>query len=56
MTRKFKAEGMKEKKIYLLFTDTGTLFTKLIKLYTKKPFNHVSLSFDHQLTETEKAV
>jgi hypothetical protein len=51
VTRKFKAEGMKEKKIYLLFTDTGTLLTKLIKLYTKKPFNHVSLSFDYQLTE-----
>ncbi|MGN7402939.1 hypothetical protein ACTHO0_24085 [Cytobacillus praedii] len=41
---------MEEKKIYIIFTDTGTLFTKLIKLYTKKPLNHVSISFDKQLT------
>jgi hypothetical protein len=26
---------MTEKKVYILLTDTGTLFTKLIKLYTK---------------------
>jgi hypothetical protein len=43
---------MGEKKIYILFTATGSWLTKLIKLYTKKPFNHVSLSFDQQLTET----
>lgn len=42
---------MKEKKIYIIFTDTGTLFTKLIKLYTKKTYNHVSLSFDDRLSE-----
>lgn len=41
---------MEEKKVYIIFTDTGTLFTKLIKLYTKKPLNHVSISFDKQLT------
>ncbi|MCL6572608.1 MAG: hypothetical protein K6T88_13140 [Bacillus sp. (in: Bacteria)] len=43
---------MREKKIYILFTDTSSWLTKLIKLYTKKPFNHVSLSFDQQLKET----
>ena len=42
---------MEEKKVYIIFTDTGTLFTKLIKLYTKKPLNHVSISFDKQLTD-----
>ncbi|MBS4190618.1 hypothetical protein KHA94_10530 [Bacillus sp. FJAT-49705] len=42
---------MGDKKIYLIFTDTGTLFTKLIKLYTKKAMNHVSISFDDQLNE-----
>ena len=42
---------MIEKKIYILLTDTGTLFTKLIKLYTKKPYNHASLSFDSKLSE-----
>lgn len=25
---------MKEKKIYILLTDTGTLFTRLIKIFT----------------------
>lgn len=42
---------MKERKVYLLFTDTGTYFTKLIKLFTKQPFNHVSISFDNELRE-----
>ncbi|MCH1626388.1 hypothetical protein [Fredinandcohnia quinoae] len=42
---------MEERRVYLIFTDTGTLFTRLIKLYTKKRYNHVSLSFDHQLQE-----
>ena len=42
---------MTEKKIYILLTDTGTLFTKFIKLYTKKPYNHASISFDSELSE-----
>ena len=42
---------MTEKKVYILLTDTGTLFTKLIKLYTKKPYNHASISFDLELLE-----
>ena len=42
---------MIEKKIYILLTDTGTLFTNLIKLYTKKPYNHASISFDSKLSE-----
>lgn len=40
---------MESLKIYLLFTDTGSLLSKLIKLYTKKPYNHVSLAFDPEL-------
>jgi len=40
-----------EKKIYILLTDTGTLFTRLIKLFTKKSFNHASISFDRSLSE-----
>lgn len=39
------------KKVYLLFTDTGTLFTRMIKLYTKKPYNHASIAFDAQFNE-----
>lgn len=42
---------MDQPKIYLLLTDTGTIFTRLIKLYTRKPYNHVSLSFDRELIE-----
>ncbi|ASK61515.1 hypothetical protein CFK37_04670 [Virgibacillus phasianinus] len=38
-----------EHKVYLLLTDTGTLFTKVIKYYTKKPYNHASISFDPNL-------
>jgi len=36
-------------KLYILLTDTGTLLTRLIKLYTKAPFNHASIAFDHEL-------
>lgn len=36
-------------KIYVVLTDTGTWFTKLIKCFTKKPLNHTSLSFDKHL-------
>ncbi|GAA0322519.1 hypothetical protein GCM10008967_11260 [Bacillus carboniphilus] len=42
---------MGERRVYLLLTDTGTLLGKLIKSYTGKPFNHVSLSMDEELTE-----
>ncbi|MFK9094517.1 hypothetical protein [Bacillus salipaludis] len=34
------------RKIYVLLTDTGTIFTKIIKLYTKKPHNHASIVID----------
>jgi hypothetical protein len=42
---------MSNQKIYILLTDTGTLFTRLIKLYTKKPYNHASISLDFELEE-----
>ncbi|MFD1850787.1 hypothetical protein [Oceanobacillus bengalensis] len=42
---------MAEKKVYILLTDTGSLLTKLIKLYTKKAYNHASISFDSELSE-----
>lgn len=43
---------MTKQQIYIVLSDTGTLFTRLIKLYTKKPYNHASISFDHHLEET----
>lgn len=42
---------MGEKKIYILLTDTGSFLTKLIKLYTNRPYNHASISFDSELRE-----
>ncbi|GIP33272.1 hypothetical protein [Paenibacillus sp. J2TS4] len=40
-----------EKSVYILLSDTGTLFTRLIRLYTKAPYNHASIAFDSELTE-----
>jgi hypothetical protein len=42
---------MTEKKGYILLTDTGTVFTNLIKLFTNKPYNHASIAFDSDLSE-----
>ncbi|WP_042170827.1 hypothetical protein [Paenibacillus gorillae] len=37
--------------VYVLLTDTGTLFTRTIKLFTRDPLNHASIAFDSQLNE-----
>ncbi len=42
---------MESKKVYLLLTDTGTIFTRMIKLYTRKPYNHASIVFDEYFNE-----
>lgn len=42
---------MTEKKVYILLTNTCSLLSKMIKLYTKKPYNHASIAFDSHLTE-----
>jgi hypothetical protein len=42
-------DHQKERKVYLVLTDTGTIFTRLIRLYTKQTYNHSSLSLDLQL-------
>ncbi|WP_347549740.1 hypothetical protein ABFG93_19895 [Pseudalkalibacillus hwajinpoensis] len=39
------------KTVYILLSDTGTLFTKSIKKYTKAPYNHASLAFDRDLSD-----
>ncbi len=44
--------GRKTKDIYILLSNTGTLFTKTIKLYTKAPYNHTSLALNEDLRET----
>lgn len=40
-----------ENTIYVLLTDTGTLFTKMVKRFTAAPYNHASLALDASLNE-----
>lgn len=42
---------VKNKKIYIVLTYTGTLLSKVIKIYTKAEYCHVSLSLDENLNE-----
>ncbi|WP_058308099.1 hypothetical protein [Gracilibacillus massiliensis] len=42
---------MSQEFVYIMLSDTGTLFTNVIKTYTKAPYNHASLSFDSELKE-----
>lgn len=44
-------EAEKLKSVYILLTDTGTLFTTMIKRVTDAPYNHASLAFDAGLEE-----
>lgn len=39
------------KKGYILLTDTRSVMTRLIRLYTKEPYNHASIAFDPELSE-----
>ena len=39
------------KEIYLILTYTGTIPSKMIKMYTKYTYSHVSLSLDKDLSE-----
>lgn len=39
------------KKIYIMLSNTGTLFSKVIGMYTKKELNHVSIALDEELNE-----
>lgn len=39
------------KTIYIVLTDTGTLLSKAIGMYTRKDLNHASIAFDEGLTE-----
>lgn len=42
---------MSEQKVYIILTDTGTIFTRCIKFFTRKPHNHASISFNPRLDE-----
>ena len=39
------------KKIYIILTYTGTILSKIVKIYTKKEYSHVSISLDEELTQ-----
>ncbi|WP_068776569.1 hypothetical protein [Paenibacillus sp. FJAT-26967] len=40
-----------DRSVFILLTNTGTLFTKVIQSYTKAPYNHASISFNRELSE-----
>jgi hypothetical protein len=40
-----------ELEVYVVLTDTGTLFTRTIKWFTKDALNHASIAFDSGLNE-----
>lgn len=40
-----------EREIYIILSNTGTLLSRTIKLYTRAPYNHTSISFDKELYE-----
>lgn len=41
----------KKTPIYIVLTDSGTMLSRTIKHYTQAPYNHVSISFDEELTD-----
>jgi len=42
---------LRKKTIYIVLTNTGSLPTRIIKAYTRAPYNHVSISFSKDLKE-----
>lgn len=39
------------KKIYIILTYTGTILSKIVRIYTRKEYSHVSISLDKDLTK-----
>ena len=37
------------KKIYIVLTYTGTILSRIIKVFTKKEYSHVSIALDQDL-------
>jgi hypothetical protein len=40
-----------QKTIYIILTDTGSILSRMIRLYTRAELNHCSIAFDDQLGE-----
>ena len=45
----YNGDGMKN--IYIILSHSGTIPSKIVKLYTKNKYSHVSLSLDDKLSE-----
>lgn len=39
------------RKIYIVLTYTGTVLSRIVKMYTRREFSHVSIAFDEDLNE-----
>ena len=39
------------RKVYLVLTYTGTILSRIVKLYTRKEYSHVSIALDENLEE-----
>lgn len=39
----------KKKKIYIMMSQTGTRFSKCLKIWSKYPYNHISIALDRDL-------
>ena len=39
------------KKIYIILTYTGTILSKIVKIYTRRENSHVSISLNEDLTK-----
>jgi hypothetical protein len=42
---------MEQKIIYIMLSDTGSLLSRMIRLYTREDLNHTSIAFDDELNE-----
>lgn len=40
-----------DQSVFILLTNTGTFLTRVIKSYTRAPYNHASISFNRELSE-----
>ncbi len=42
-------ETLEDKAVYIVLSDTGSVPSQVISIFTEKPYNHVSISFDKEL-------
>ncbi len=42
---------MESKKIYIVISQTGTMLSRLVRLYTGDTYNHASIAFDKELKQ-----